>query len=104
MWIGEGTTILNLEPVLLENDVALAHEVYIAAASHDVTDPNFRYANAPVTIRSGAWLATRAFIGPGVIVGNGAVVAACSVVVRDVDPFRIVAGSPARVVGERKIR
>ena len=103
VWIGEGTVILNLEPVTLEHDVALAHEVYIAAAGHDVTDEYFRYANAPVIVRSGAWLATRAFVGPGVEVGRGSVVSAGAVVVKNVEPGAIVAGVPAKVIGKRII-
>lgn len=103
VWIGEGTVILNLEPVTLEHDVALAHEVFVAAAGHDVQHPRFAYANQPVVIRSGAWLATRSYIGPGVVVGTGSVVAAGAVVVRDVDDFSIVGGVPARTIGQRVI-
>lgn len=103
VWIGEGTTILNLEEVRLESDVALAHEVYIAAAGHDIRDPTFAYANAPVVVHSGAWIATRAYVGPGVTVGYGAVVAAMACVVKDVPDASIVAGVPAAVIGQRAI-
>ncbi|WP_172655881.1 putative colanic acid biosynthesis acetyltransferase [Demequina maris] len=102
VWIGEGTTILNLAPVNIESNVAIAHEVYIAAAGHDIRDPKFGYANAPVHISSGAWLATRSYVGPGVSVGPRAVVAAGAVVVSDVEPDQIVGGVPARTIGVRK--
>tara|TARA_R100000365_G_C2747960_1_gene78494 strand:+ start:1100 stop:1678 length:579 start_codon:yes stop_codon:yes gene_type:complete len=103
VWVGEGTVILNLEPVTLEDNVALAHEVYIAAAGHDIRDARFRYANRPVVVRSGAWLATRAYVGPGVTVGRGAVVAAGAVAVSDVPAWSVVGGVPARVIGQRRI-
>lgn len=103
VWIGESTTILNLEQVELESNVALAHEVYIAAAGHDVNDPLFSYANAPVLVQTGAWLATRSYVGPGVTVGRGAVLAAGAVAVRDVDDWTIVGGVPAKKIGKRDL-
>lgn len=104
VWIGEGTTILNLEPVIIHSNTALAHEVYIAAASHDISSPTFGYKNEPITIESGVWLATRSYIGPGVTVGRNAVVAACACVVTDVPPGAIVGGVPAKVIGKREMR
>lgn len=104
VWIGENTTILNLENVTIESNAALAHEVYIAAAGHDIRSPTFEYRNEPVIIRSGSWIATRAYIGPGVEIGTGAVVAACACVVADVEPHAIVGGVPARRLATRTIR
>jgi len=55
-----------------------------------------------VTIKRGAWIATHAVILPGVTVGEGAIVAAGAVVSRDVPPYTMVAGNPARPVQELK--
>jgi putative colanic acid biosynthesis acetyltransferase WcaF len=52
-----------------------------------------------VTICEDAWVGTEAFIGPGVTVGRGAMVAARAVVVRDVEPMTLVGGHPAREIG-----
>lgn len=104
VWLGEGSTILNLEHVEIENNVAIAHDVYIAAAGHDIEDPCFSYANRPVLIKSGAWLGTRCFVGPGVVIGRGAVIAAGAVVVKDVEDWAIVGGVPAKRIGTRVIR
>lgn len=54
---------------------------------------------APVTIEDDAWIGFEAIIGPGVTVGQGAIVGAKSWVDRDIEPFAIVAGVPARVIG-----
>lgn len=104
VWIGEGTTILNMDRVTIESDVAIAHEVYIAAAGHDIRDPRFKYDNRPIRICRGAWLATRSFVGPGVTVNVGGVVAAGAVAVRDVMAWSVVAGVPAVKIADRVLR
>ncbi len=72
---------------------------YLCSASHDFRSADFGLVTAPIHIAEGAWVAARAFVGPGVTIGERAVVAACSVVVRDVASGAVVAGNPARVVG-----
>ena len=59
--------------------------------------------SAPVTIKKNAWVAAGAFIGPGVTVGEGAVVGAHAVVTKDVAPWTVVVGNPAKVIKERTI-
>lgn len=55
-------------------------------------------ANAPVVIRDKAWIGFNVSILKGVTIGEGAVVGACTVVTRDVPPYSVVVGNPARVV------
>ncbi|WP_104063721.1 WcaF family extracellular polysaccharide biosynthesis acetyltransferase [Arthrobacter sp. 4R501] len=103
VWIGEGCTILNLEPIVIRSNTAIAHEVYITSGGHDISSRDFAYENKPVLIESGVWLGTRSFVGAGVTVHRGAVVAAGAVVVKDVPEWAIVGGTPARVIGTRKM-
>lgn len=67
---------------------------------HQVGDYAGAGPSAPIVIGDGAWLATRCMVLKGVTVGEGAVVAAGAVVVRDVPPHTVVAGVPARVIKE----
>lgn len=83
------------------NNVDIAMHVYILTLYHDIQAPDYAAKGAPVVIEDRACIYTRATILPGVRIGEGAVVAAGSVVTHDVDPYTVVAGNPARKIGER---
>lgn len=102
-WVGDGVEILNLEPVTLEDHVVIGHQAYLAAGSHDARSRSMAYANKPIVIRRGTWIATRAFIGPGVTVGENCVVGACAVVMKSVPDDSVVTGQAAQVAGRREI-
>jgi acetyltransferase-like isoleucine patch superfamily enzyme len=84
------------------NNVDIAQEVNIWTLSHDPHDDYHAVWGADVTIEDYAWIASRATIMPGVRIGRGAVVAAGSVVTKDVPPQSMVAGIPAKVIGQRR--
>lgn len=86
----------------IENDTDIATNVMIWTMDHDPNSENHESRPRKVHIGHHVWIASRATILPGVTIGNGAVVAACSVVTKDVPPNAIVAGVPAKVIGERK--
>jgi acetyltransferase-like isoleucine patch superfamily enzyme len=83
------------------DNVSISPEVVILTAAHRVHDPEFRVETREVVIEDNVWIGTRAVVLPGVTVGRGGVVAAGAVVTRDVPPMTIVAGVPARTVGQR---
>jgi maltose O-acetyltransferase len=66
-----------------------------------MNDPNFGCESAPVVIEDFAWISCRTVVLPGTRIGKGAVVAAGAVVTKDVEPYSIVAGVPAKKIGER---
>jgi putative colanic acid biosynthesis acetyltransferase WcaF len=77
---------------------------FLCSATHDYQDPAFHLVVKPIRVGQGVWIAADAFIGPGVSVGDGAVVGARSVVLKDVEPRTVVAGNPARFIKKRTIR
>lgn len=85
-WIGEGTWILNLEPVTIGSNVCVSQNVFLCTGSHDRRSPSFEFDNAPIKIEHGAWVAARATVLRGVTVGEGAVVGATALVSKDVLP------------------
>ena len=102
-WIGQRCEIHNLEAIVLEDHVALAHDVFLTSGNHDYKSSTMPYRNRPILIRRGSWIASRAFIGPGITVGEHSVVSAGSIVVRDVPDWSIVAGNPATVIRRRML-
>jgi acetyltransferase-like isoleucine patch superfamily enzyme len=83
------------------DNVNISGGVHIYTLEHDPQAPDFGTQGGPVTIGDRVYLATRSIILPGLTVGEGAVVAAGAVVVKDVPAYTIVGGVPAKVIGER---
>ncbi len=100
-WVNRNCTLDIRGGLTIGDNVSISPEVTILTGSHDVNDPSFRDTYEAVTIADHVFIGTRAIIMPGVTLGRGSVVAAGSVVSRDVAPLAIVAGAPARPVGRR---
>lgn len=77
---------------------------YLCSGSRDVYHPRFPPTKAPITIEDQAWVCADAFVGPGVTVGQGAVVSARAVALSDIPPWTICAGNPAQAIQKRTIR
>jgi putative colanic acid biosynthesis acetyltransferase WcaF len=101
--IGEWALVYNLGKVHIGSKVTISQRAHLCAGTHDHTDPALPLRKPPIVIGDQAWVCADAFIGPGVGVGEGAVVGARAVVVRDVEPWMIVVGNPAKVVKRRVI-
>ena len=76
---------------------------FVCCASHDITSSNMELTHAPITIGHDAWVAGRAIIMPGVVIGDGAIIAAGAVVTKDVEPWTVVGGNPAKFLKKRVI-
>ena len=85
------------------NRVSISPEVYTMSLTHDAQDPSFPTKGEPIVIEDYAWIGSRAMIMPGVTISKGMVVGAGSVVTKTFPPYSIVAGAPAKVIGERHV-
>jgi putative colanic acid biosynthesis acetyltransferase WcaF len=100
-WIGDNVTLYSIAAITIGEHSVVSQEAYLCAGTHDHYDISFTLVASPIVIEPECWIAARAFVGPGIRIGHGAVVSACSVLVSDVPPGVIVAGFPAREVGSR---
>ena len=88
--------------IVIGNNVDIAREVNIWTLEHDPHDDFHKTKGGNVIIEDYVWIASRVTILPGVRIGKGAVIAAGSIVTKDIPPMTIVGGIPAKIIGTRK--
>jgi putative colanic acid biosynthesis acetyltransferase WcaF len=101
--IGDGAILYSLGPITIGRFTTISQYAHLCAGTHDHTSQSFDLIKAPITIGDNAWVATDAFVGPGTTIGDRSVVAARSVVTKDVASDQVVAGNPARFIKPRII-
>ena len=99
--IGEGALIYNLGPVTIGSRSTISHRAHLCAGTHDYRRIDLPLLKPPIVIENQVWVCAGAFIGPGVNIGEGAVVGARAVAIADVEPWSVVAGNPARFLKKR---
>lgn len=100
--VGFWATLDGRQGIRIGENVNLSSEVALWTLQHDPDDREFGVRGGPIVVEDFAWISFRATILPGVRIGRGAVVAANSVVTKDVEDFAIVGGVPAKVIGRRR--
>lgn len=99
--IGDRVILYALGPLHIGKGATISQGAHLCGGTHDHRRADFPLVKSSITIGKGAWVCADAFIGPGVTVGDHAVVGARGVVIRDVAARTVVAGNPARHIGGR---
>ena len=99
--INFGCYLDNRRGITIGNNVGIAHNTKIYTLGHDLNDPQFKTKGAAVTIKDNVFIFSNALIMPGVTIGEGAIVLAGSVVTKNVEPWTIVGGNPAKKISVR---
>lgn len=99
--VGDHAILYSLGRITIGRGAIISQYAHLCAGSHDYTKRSFPLLRPPITIGAEAWIATDAFIGPGVTVGERAVVGARTTVVKDVPADQVVVGPSARAIGTR---
>ena len=102
--LSERVDCYSVDRITIGAQVVVSQGAFLCCASHDISSPIMELTHRSITIMPQAWIAAQAFVGPGVTVGEGAVVGACAVVTKDVEPWTVVVGNPARVIKKRVLR
>lgn len=101
VWIDRDVNLYNVDRITIGDNAIISDGAYICTASHDISKGDFPLTTAPINIGAGAWVAAHACVMPGVTIGEGAVVAAGAVVTKNVPPWTVVGGNPARIIKKR---
>jgi putative colanic acid biosynthesis acetyltransferase WcaF len=99
--LGDHAQAYALGPIEIGADATIAQEAYLCTGTHDFTSPALALLTAPIHVGRGAFVGAHSLILPGLSLGEGCIIGAGAVVTRDVPPYAIVAGNPARVIGRR---
>ncbi|MWV26986.1 WcaF family extracellular polysaccharide biosynthesis acetyltransferase [Aurantiacibacter rhizosphaerae] len=100
-WIGEDVWIDNLAEVDIGKHVCVSQGAYLCTGSHDWSSESFDLITKPIILQNRVWVCAQATVGPGVVIGEGAVLGLKSCTSRHLSPWTINAGSPSLEVGQR---
>lgn len=102
--IGPHTIIYNPGKVILGKKVVVSQYAYLCTATHDYTSFHNTLYWKNIVIDDYAWVAARAFISPGVHIGERAVIGACAVLTKDAEAWGVYAGNPAKLIKKRILK
>lgn len=102
--IGEETLIYNLGKVTIGEKATVSHRVHVCAGTHDYTDPALPLLRPEIRIGNQTWICANTFIGPDIEIGEGAVIGAGTVMVKDAEPWGVYAGNPAKYIKKRILK
>ncbi len=102
--LGDDAEIYNPSLVLMGSHAIVSQHAYICGATHDYDDPAFPLISFPMSLGAYCWVCARASVCPGINLGEGAVLGLGSVATRDLQPWTVYAGVPAKPVKQRVAR
>ena len=99
--VADDAELYNPSPLFMGSHMIVSQGAYICGATHLYNEPSFRLVSFPMKFGAYSWICARATVNPGVNVGEGAILALGSIATKDLEPFGIYAGVPARKIKER---
>jgi putative colanic acid biosynthesis acetyltransferase WcaF len=99
--VGDDAELYNPSLLTIGSHAVISQGAYVCGATHLYNEPSFRLVSYPMRIGAYSWVCAKAIVSPGVNVGDGAILAMASVATRDLEPFGVYAGMPARKVKDR---
>lgn len=102
--IGPRVRLYNQGRITIGAHSVVSQGAHICASTHDVSDPHFQLVLRPVAIGAHCWIASEAFVGPGVTMGDRSVLAARGALFGNAEAATIYRGNPAEAIKERRLR
>jgi len=102
--LDEGTWIYCLDEINIKSRCCIGKDVFLLTGSHDISSEDFSLITKKINIEDGVWLTTGVKVLPGVSIGEFSVAAVGAVVTKDVEPWTVVGGNPAKFIKKREIK
>ena len=102
--LSEDVDCYTVAPIVIGAQATVSQGVKLCTASHDIASRIMELTTAPIAVGANAWIAGWSIVLPGVTIGEGAVVAAGAVVTKDVEPWTVVGGNPAKFIKRRELK
>lgn len=102
--LAHDSCVLNFATVTIHSMTVISQGAHLCTGSHDYTHPHFPLIFKPIEIGAECWVASGAFLAPGVRLGRGCVIGANGVVTRDMPEWTVCAGNPCKPIKTREIR
>ncbi|RXG13101.1 putative colanic acid biosynthesis acetyltransferase [Leeuwenhoekiella aestuarii] len=102
--LGPKVDCYNQGTITIGSNTVISQKTYLCASTHDFEKPEFPLICKPIRIGDSVWVAADAFVGPGVTIGDGAVVGARASVFKKVDSWTVVGGNPSQFIKERVLK
>lgn len=100
--IGERVNIYNYSKITIGSNSIVSQDAVLCTGTHDYELNHMPLISSPITIGQNVWITSNCFIHPGVNIGDGCVVGACSVVTKDLPAWTVCTGNPANIIKSRK--
>ncbi len=102
--IGDRANVYTLGEIEICANATVGQEVYLSTGTHSFDLASMNLITDKIIVGKNVFIGARAFVMPGVSIGENAIIGACSVVTRDVEPDSVVVGNPARFIKKRTIK
>lgn len=102
-WIGDGVILYSLDHINIGENCIVSQHAYICTGSHNINSNSFKLITKPITIEDYCWIAVDVFVGQGVTLKEGSVIAARSSIYKDSEPWKVFSGNPAKYFKDRII-
>lgn len=99
--VANGVILYSQGKITLGRRSVVSQGAHLVTGTHDYTKPGFPLVTNPIIVGDHAWIAAEAFVHPGVIIGEGCVIGARSVVIKDMPSWMVCSGFPCKPVKER---
>ncbi len=103
VWIGENVWIDNLAQVSIEDHVCISQGAMLLTGNHNYKSASFDLMVGEITLKRGSWIGAQSVVCPGISCGSHAILSVGSVATKDLDPYSIYQGNPAKEIRKRVI-